>query len=165
MNTSQRRKACKALLKSEVFRDANYAAKCEERYGGNAAGHVDHILDLETVATVFSRHFGDKTLNQALAVMCVLNPVLNGKHNLCRISEDLNTKKRVTATRRSAAVKNYLLDGDVIRQVQRLFGALTALTQGGVPALPNEFLTDLSAEFSERHGFNFPNYPNHPGAF
>lgn len=107
-----RTKACKNLLKSHSFRkDVNLRKKTEESHPDtifflDETTHVDHVVDLETVATCFSQCYSQYSLAKCLTIMCSYEELLNNKYNLCLISEDLNQKKRTDP--KSQEVQDYL---------------------------------------------------------
>ena len=69
----RRRKACRALLKSEEFRDSDYKKNWRDsqrtEYGVQGkTPEIDHIIDLNSVSICFSEAFGDCSLNDCLQV-------------------------------------------------------------------------------------------------
>ena len=69
MDPERTTKACKHLLRSADFRYSKYRQNCHQMYGArNRNGEVDHIIDLETVATWFSRAFSKLSLEICLEV-------------------------------------------------------------------------------------------------
>ena len=147
------------LFTSELFTVPGFLDRCELQFG-HAGDLVDRVIDLHTVARAFREHYAARPFEECLRVIAFLSPLLSGPNNLCRIADHLHNQKENDPG--AVQVRDYLLNGEVVTSLRRLFGEMLAVREGQ-PSLQVDFVLRISEIFSEKHGLeDFPNYPQHP---